>query len=178
MISWRISETSPEEVGRWIQIYSSGLMVAQFYSLCRRPTLREERLAITVFVIWRHSWNLDTCSAYIKCSVRKGGYNLTMYKQVKRLVEDGGGVVMADLPLETPQELLVILFSKLYMPFPRLSFSTYYNFWCTGRSHQTFGKEWNPPEKRCLIQKVPTLLLFDWLCQIFQRRTASWQNMW
>ena len=34
---------------------------------------------------------------------------LTLYRKVKRLVEEGGGVVMADLPLETPQELLVTL---------------------------------------------------------------------
>ena len=34
---------------------------------------------------------------------------LTLYRKVKRLVEEGGGGVMADLPLETPQELLVTL---------------------------------------------------------------------
>ena len=45
--------------------------------------------------------------------------SLTLYwLQVKRLVEEGGGVVMADLPLETPQELLVtllIFFNQLFV---------------------------------------------------------------
>ena len=45
-----------------------------------------------------------------KCSAIKGGHKLTLYQKVKRLVEEGGGVVMADLPQETPQELLVTLF--------------------------------------------------------------------
>ena len=41
---------------------------------------------------------------------------LTLYRQVKRLVEEGGGVVMADLPLETPQELLVTLSNQFFRP--------------------------------------------------------------
>ena len=41
---------------------------------------------------------------------------LTLYRKVKRLVEEGGGVVMADLPLETPQELLVTLSNQFFRP--------------------------------------------------------------
>ena len=40
---------------------------------------------------------------------------LTLYRKVKRLVEEGGGVVMADLPLETPQELLVTLSNQFFI---------------------------------------------------------------
>ena len=45
-----------------------------------------------------------------------GGNKLTLYCQVKRLVEEAGGVVMADLPQETPQELLVTLFKTICVP--------------------------------------------------------------